>query len=146
MPRKKKDEPAKKPGRKSKYPAEAKKIIDKIKTYGFSRAKACLAAGIHIVTLERWEKEYPDFAECLMRAEIECEEYHLGRIRNSVQGRDNPDWKSSAWFLARKYPDQYGEKIKQDISLLTEKPLEEMTDDEILERKKLLRTILGART
>ncbi|KAF0248637.1 MAG: hypothetical protein FD167_1964 [bacterium] len=103
-------------GRPSLFPLLAQQVIDKIETYGYSRTKACLSVGISLDTLKNWETEYPDFSEGLARAEVKCEEFHLERIRNGMQGPGYSDWKSSGWFLARKYPDQYSEKQKLEHS------------------------------
>ena len=121
----------------------ATQIIGKI-SKGLSRAKACLYFDITEQTLRNWQKEKPDFFARLKRAEIECEEYHLDRINNGIQGRDNADWKSSAWYLSRKYPDEYSEKVKQEISITIPeppKPISEMTEDELTEYQQQLNKI-----
>ena len=46
------------------------------------------------------------FLDSLTRAEGECYLGHLKKIN------DSKDWKSSAWFLARKYPEDWAEVKK----------------------------------
>lgn len=103
-------------GRKSLFTPElADQIIDKV-SKGLSRAKACLYFDIHEDTLRNWCKEDPDFSARLIRAEIDLELKLLNDLQTARTGSDQKDWKASSWLLARKWPEQYSEKIKQEIT------------------------------
>lgn len=77
---------------------------------------------------------YLDFRDSVKKAEIESKAFHLRNIRDAGLGEgnyDKPAWQASAWFLERRYPEQYGRRER--IEHITV----EMVDQEIerLERE-----------
>jgi hypothetical protein len=87
---------------------------------GSYRIDACRAAGIHYNTLLAWEKkgesqksgEYIDFLDALRRAEAEAVVSNVKIINKAATGGD---WRAAAWFLERKYPNNWARLDKRAI-------------------------------
>lgn len=69
---------------------------------GLSRDDACEAAGIHRSSLYRW-LEYETFATQLTQAERR----NKLRCMTLVQAAGKTNWKAAAWWLERKYPEEF---------------------------------------
>lgn len=105
-------------------------------------ATACKFAGISYRTLREYiaiaeapppsPRQYPDraafnaarrryaavceFVAALRRAEAEVEAASLARIRRAGA---NGDWRADAWFLERRYPDEYGRRAVDVTGTIT---------------------------
>lgn len=92
-------------GRPRALDAEKKTRILDYLTRGLSRFDA--AARVHVVhtTIANEAERDPEFLASLKDAEIDCKLFHLDKIRNAK--RDTP-WQASAWFLERKWPEEFG--------------------------------------
>lgn len=72
---------------------------------GGSRSKAAEYVGVAISTIANEGERDVEFLEGLARAESTC---YLRQV-NKITGCD--DWRAAAWFLARKYPDEFSDRL-----------------------------------
>lgn len=106
-------------------PARKERLLEAVRR-GAPYATACLYAGVHFATFRRWllaaEQEgadgseagvskrelraFREFREELLAAEGEAAMGILDEVREA----GGKDWKASAWLLARRYPDEFGER------------------------------------
>lgn len=92
---------------------------------GNTRATAAGLAGIGERTLYRWlergeedsdddcETEFRQFWQAVKKAEAEAVEKHVAIVRNAAPR----SWQAAAWWLERRYPDDWGRKqaIRADV-------------------------------
>jgi len=98
--------------RPSKYSdAVAKHICDAIRI-GATHEDAARSAGICADTISIWKKNKPEFAEMMKRAEAEFKVSALKIIR----GAAIESWQAAAWLLERKFPDEFGRRMRQEIT------------------------------
>lgn len=90
-------------------PQTIKIILDAI-AEGLTQRDAAALAGISEDTLSLWKKD-SDFSEQMRQKEIECKQKHL-RIINKAGEKD---WKASAWFLERKFRNEYSPHSSVDV-------------------------------
>lgn len=117
-------------GRPSKFTPEIRKALIDAITAGLTYTHACQIVGIDYVTFTNWrnkgeqldeedEEGFFDFFNALTRAETKASTAMMAHIRAAAQGDKkngiNPDWRAAAWWLERRYPDEYG-KQKLDIN------------------------------
>lgn len=79
-------------------------ILNHIET-GMSRRGAAVLAGFSLPTLKAEAEADPAFARELEVAECLCQLWHLKNMRDA---KIRAEWQSSAWFLERKWPDEFG--------------------------------------
>lgn len=89
-------------------PELAEQAIQLVKG-GASNQDVIAWLGIGDSTFYRWLREPKDeaqeaLAEGMKRAETERKLWHLQRIHKAAE---NGDWKASAWYLERRYPNEY---------------------------------------
>lgn len=132
-------------GRPSKFTPDVRKaIIDGI-TAGLTYTHVCRMVGIEYETFNQWRKRgaalsekdedgYFEFSEALTRAEHQTSLSMMANIRKCAQGykvkrsfvnkkgelityEDEipSDWRASAWWLERRYPDEYG-KTRTEVT------------------------------
>lgn len=73
---------------------------------GSSRRYAAAEAGTTAQTIANEIKRNPDFAEKIEIAEAKCYRRHL----NVINAAGLEDWRASAWFLERKFRDEFGKQ------------------------------------
>lgn len=94
-------------GRKTKYtPETVERILQAIRV-GSVDEHAAEYGGIDGATFYRWMQRYSEFCEAVTRAKAEARTQSLARIRKA--GADG-DWRADAWFLERRYPQDYGKR------------------------------------
>lgn len=94
--------------RPTKYTEEtAKKICDAIRI-GATYELAAAYAGISADTFARWRANNAGFAEKLREAEGQGAIGWLAKIEKAA---NDGDWRSAAWKLERRYPEQYGRQV-----------------------------------
>lgn len=93
-------------------PARANLVIDAVRA-GLSYKLAAHRAGVSYDTLNRWRRagDFPGaspelcgFCERLRQAEAQAAERHVSNIEAAGQ----KDWKAAAWFLERRFPEDFG--------------------------------------
>ena len=84
---------------------------------------ACLAAGVHKTTFDRWlklgeqegenegENPFTSFANAVKKAEAE----NIARNVGIIQKAAVHTWQAAAWLLERKYPAQYGKRVEIEL-------------------------------
>lgn len=112
MTRKKRDNPN--PiGRPTKYTPETIKAVTDAIGAGMSIEDACIYADISKDSFYTWKAEYPDFSDAVKKAEINGK---LRRILRIDKAGKEGHWQADAWYLERKFPEEYGRKLTLNIS------------------------------
>ena len=103
-------------------PARAKKIADALRR-GNTRRAAARLAGIGQSTLALWlakgrentkgDEKYVDLLERVKQAEAEAE----ARMVETVVEASVDTWQAAAWYLERRYPDDFGRRLRAEISV-----------------------------
>lgn len=95
-------------GRRTKRTPEVLETITNVIKVGGTQVDACRSAGISEQTFARWKRDHVDFVNAIQKAETECRIRKIARIDKA--GREGT-WQADAWFLERKYPDEFGQKL-----------------------------------
>ena len=98
----------------SKYTPEIVKEICGYIEDGLLQKDAQVLAGISKSTFHQWEKDHSDFSDALIAAKTRGKAHHIKKIKKADQ------WQSSAWYLERKFPDEFAikkEEVKQPITI-----------------------------
>lgn len=115
--------------RNSKYtPETIKRILDLLRT-GVRLRVAATAAGISESTLFNWKNQYPEFADQVEQAQAESCVFYLEIIRKAAE----TNWQAAAWFLERRFPDDFGRPAVQKTVHVNVTPADiaRMTDQEL---------------
>lgn len=104
-------------GRPTKYNKQRHKKICEYVARGLSREKAARLAGIGTETLYDWMRHKPDFSEDIKKSDVEWE---LKALENIDQAADDGYWQAAAWKLERKFPDEYGRRLRVDRTVDTD--------------------------
>jgi hypothetical protein len=101
--------------RPTKYtPETVKAITDAIKL-GLSNVDACAIAGISADTYTNWKDRYSAFSDAITKAHAEAKENRLKRILAAgmrvEDGKLKGSWQADAWFLERRYPDEFSQQM-----------------------------------
>lgn len=107
---------------KNKATAKTIDVILNAISEGLSQREASALAGISEDTLSLWKKD-SEFSEQIRQKQIENKLRHI-KIINKASERH---WQASAWWLERKYKEEFSLKNKLDIN--THESLEKMSDD-----------------
>lgn len=84
---------------------------------GHCRGTAAGLARVGASTLSRWVSEDEDFAQAVHTAESQAVAAALGVI---TQAAASGTWQAAAWWLERRYPDQWGRNRRADEGLMPE--------------------------
>lgn len=87
------------------------KIILNAISEGLTQREASILAGISEDTLSLWKRKDSDFSEQIRQKEIECKLFHIQNIKRASE----KSWQASAWWLERKYKEEFSLKSKLDI-------------------------------
>lgn len=105
---------------------------------------ACNFAGVSYNRFNEWRKagkaakngKFKEFYNAIKKAEGDATNKWLGHIEDAAQ---DGNWQAAAWKLERRYPDDYGKRIKQqvqsqnveiDVSSLTDEQLKRLANGE----------------
>lgn len=92
----------------------SKEIIEEICKWlraGNNITDACSLVGISRETYYEWQKVYPYASDATKKAEIECKARNIAIIQKAAQ----KTWQASAWYLERKYQNEFA--LKRDPSI-----------------------------
>lgn len=89
--------------------AERERIILEATAKGVSREGAAKMAGISVRTLHNRMADDAEFAERVWQKEASMEQTALDAIR--LAWADAKNWTAAAWFLERRYPQNYAKRI-----------------------------------
>jgi transposase len=103
-------------GRPTKYTPERVAEIVKGLSGGNMRRAVCAMNDIHLDTFYVWMDEYPEFSEQVRKAESAAEYRCVVNIMLL-----KPNWTASAWWLERKYYEDWGRKDRLDVTIDTRK-------------------------
>ncbi len=82
---------------------------------GGTRTLAASYVGCHVETIRNTASRDPDFALQLRKAEISPEIAYLRSLQTAAQ--DSKQWRAAAWALERLFPDRYGPRKAQAITI-----------------------------
>ncbi len=108
------------PGRPTKLNSEVTdRIISAIRAGNYLDTSAA-HAGIHRDTLHAWLRdgangksaELQAFSDAVQKAIGDAEALHVARIADATKTH----WQAAAWWLERRYPDRWGQKLRQEIT------------------------------
>lgn len=85
-------------------------IIEAALKAGSSLRGAAAQVGCSAEWLRLWRNDDPEVAEAVEIAIAEWEQEAVEKIN------DNEDWKASAWLLARRFPDDYGDRQRVELT------------------------------
>lgn len=100
-------------GRPTKLTREMVKTITDAMGTGMNVEDTCLYAGIGKSTFYEWIAEFPEFADAIKTAEVKAK---MRRILRIEQAARNGAWQADAWYLERKYPEEFGKRMTLSIS------------------------------
>ena len=106
--------------RKTKATSKTIKIILEAISEGLTQRESATLAGISEDTLSLWKRD-SDFSEQIRQKQIENKLRHIKIINQASEKH----WQASAWWLERKYKEEFSLKNKLDLE--TNVKLEEMT-------------------
>jgi transposase len=98
--------------RPTKYSAKTCDAICAAVAVGCTYEQAAAVAGVHYDTLRVWRNTFPAFSGALEKAEASGVLSRLARIQ--AAGRDGA-WQADAWWLERKYPEQWGRRDRLQV-------------------------------
>ncbi len=79
---------------------------------GLTQREASILAGISEDTFSLWKKD-SDFSEQIRQKQIECKLWHIRNIKRASE----KSWQASAWWLERKYKEEFSLKTKMDVEV-----------------------------
>lgn len=108
------------PGRKNKLTKELINYASKLVEAGATITAVAKALGVSRETIHRWLREgekqqeglMHDFYEAFNRAEAKAIARNVAIIQRSAQ---SGNWQAAAWWLERKYPEEWGKRDKLDM-------------------------------
>lgn len=105
-----------------KYTPETIKSICGSIEKGIGRVDACAMADISYETFTKWMLR-PEFVEAIKKAEAECK----GRNIMIIQKAAMTTWQAAAWWLERKFPDEYALRQRHEITGKDGSPIQTST-------------------
>lgn len=93
---------------------------------GMKREDSCDMIGINQDTFYAWlkDKRKPEFSEAIKKAEMACKQRNIARIQNASK----KNWQAAAWWLERKYPEEFAIRQKLEHSGPNGGPIPTKTD------------------
>lgn len=89
-------------------------IVSEITNYiraGNTQHDAAVLAGISDETFHVWKREKSDFSEALKKAEQVCKSRNIAIIQKAAE----KTWQAAAWWLERKYHQEFALKNIQEL-------------------------------
>lgn len=80
---------------------------------GMLRTDAVILANISYETFADWMNKKPEFSDAVLKAETKSKSLMVNRIRSASK----KSWTAAAWWLERKFPDEFREKKQVDYNL-----------------------------
>ena len=96
---------------------------------GLSRGDAAQSAGVTRRTVNRWAAEESDFADELEMAESRAKRHLLGIVVAVAAKRFPNTWQAAAWLLERRWPSEFAQKSRLDISIDLEAEIRQMAEE-----------------
>lgn len=109
---------------------------------GYPKVTAAAVAGIGYSTLNTWENSNEEFREAVKSAELE------GKARLLDKVRESDTWQSAAWMLERRWPEEFAQRSKVDMTVDLQSEARKAAAEMGLDEVEVLReaeTVLGLR-
>lgn len=91
--------------------------------------------GISYETFRTWQSEKSVFSVAIKKAEVECKAARIATILKASE----KSWQAAAWWLERRYGDEYGRKPKEEpVNAVTMEEIEEWGREEDAKRFKTI--------
>lgn len=76
--------------------------------------------GVRADTFSKWvnnpkTENQRQLVQALRKAESERKRNLLGMIFNAAADKKDPKWQAAAWLLERQYPDEFGQRQRQQV-------------------------------
>lgn len=113
--RKKKANPV---GRPWKYNPETICQIEKYLEAGNTLKDSAILSNVGESTVQEWKHKFPELTERFKKAEITAKAQHIANVRRHAFGLDGVAvrWTASAWWLERKFSDEFGQRYQAQFS------------------------------
>jgi hypothetical protein len=99
------------------------RIVDALKK-GHGKLKAARHGGINPDTMYDWVKKHPEFSEAIKSAEDEfLDNARTLAISTILKSMQDGTWTAAAWWLERRYKEEFGAKIIQQHEGSAENPV-----------------------
>ncbi|HYW87230.1 MAG TPA: hypothetical protein VFB50_05645 [Chloroflexota bacterium] len=104
-------------GRPSKRTPEVeRRLLDALRA-GNTRPHAARYAGIHEDTIVNWMRRSSAFSAAVEKAEADAITRHVANIAKAA---NDGQWTASAWWLERRYPNDYGRRDRIEVQVRQE--------------------------
>ena len=103
----------------AKYSTEMTQEICKYLRAGNSQKDSAILAGISEDTFYTWMKK-AEFSEPIKKAEQECKARNIAFVQKAAE----KTWQAAAWYLERRYHDEFALKSVMEHQGNNDKPLE----------------------
>lgn len=107
------------------YQGWRRRSILKALEQGNTRRASAAAGGINAATLGKWMQRHEEFATRVEVAEQRAVRNHLANI-NRAAAKGN--WLPSAWFLERRYPQDFG-RVDRGVMIIRQQQAKELADE-----------------
>lgn len=122
-------------GRKTKYTQDTIDRLTQAIELGASRTMACQFASISFQTFSVWMNDKPEFSDAIKKAEATGALKWLARIE---QAASDGSWQAAAWKLERRFPEEFGRRIEQSVTVNTREVAMQMAAQIGVEPEELL--------
>lgn len=120
-------------GRPTKLTPEIQRVIVSAIAKGNTREVAAAAAGIGRTTLFTWMSTgssathgpYRDFLNAVKKAESLAVMSMVGIVRHAA----GESWQAAAWWLERRYPDEWGRKDRIELETIVRREAEKVAEE-----------------
>ncbi len=99
-------------GRPTKYTPEMREALLSWIRGGSTYTDACRLEGISYETFLQWQQKYPEFSEDIEKADALCKQTRVATILVASK----KSWQAAAWYLERRYKDEFALKTLHDIN------------------------------
>jgi hypothetical protein len=99
--------------RPTKYTPQRVEAILKALRAGNTETNAAAYAEIHYDTCWMWKRHKPKFAEAIEKAQADAQALMVERVVDAAK----TNWTAAAWWLERRYPQEWGKVERLEITL-----------------------------
>ena len=102
-----------------KYSNEITEEICRYLQAGNNQHDSAVLAGISEETFYTWKKEKAEFSEAIKKAEQICKSRNIAYVQKAAE----KTWQAAAWWLERKYHDEFALKTVMEHGSNEDKPI-----------------------
>ena len=93
-----------------KFSDEKIEEICKYISFGNNITDACILSDISRETFYKWKKEIPEVEKAIEKAVVKNKHRNIALIQKAAE----KSWQASAWFLERRYNEEYAKRDKHE--------------------------------